>query len=144
MSVGFADVAGVDGPGRDDARDRRKQSLERRFDDVHLAAARGGAGTRDDGATLGDERGVLDEAAIRVMRIGRQHGERQSAGGERLAVALVLLERELRVRRAFARLGQSLRKVLARQPQERMREHPSDSLRPVAAQKLASKICGAA
>ena len=100
--------------------------------------------TRDDGTSLGDERGVLDEAAIRVMRIGRQHGERQSAGGERFAVALVLFEREFRVRRAFARLGQSLSKVLARQPQERMREHPSDSLRPIAAQKLASKICGAA
>ena len=42
----------------------------------------------------------------------------EPAGCERLAVALVLYERELRVRRAFARLGQSLRKVLAGQPQQ--------------------------
>ena len=144
VPVGFADVAGVQRARRADARDGVKEAAQCGFDDFHLAAARGGAGTRDDGAALGDERRVLDEAAVRVARIGGQDRERQSAGGERLAIALVLFERELRIRGARARLGESLRKVLARQPQECVRQHDLDSLRGVALQNGASDPCGRA
>ena len=90
MPVGFADVAGIHRARGRDPRDRRKQALEGRLDQVHLAAARGRAGARDDRAAIGDEGGVLDEAAVRVPRICGQDREREPAARERLAVALVL------------------------------------------------------
>ena len=90
MPVRLADVAGVHRARGRDARDRRKQALQRRLDQVHLAAARGCARAGEDGAAIGDERGVLDEAAVRMPGIRRQDREREAAVRERLAVALVL------------------------------------------------------
>ena len=100
-----------------------KAGLERRFDRVHFAASRRRAGAGQDRAARGEERGVLDEAAVGVARVRRQHGERDARGLERRAVVLVLDEREFRVRRAFTRLGQSLRKVFAGQPEQCVGEY---------------------
>ena len=90
MPVRLADVAGIHRARGRDARDRRKQAFQGRLDQVHLAAARGCAGAREDCAAIGDECGVLDEAAVRMSGIRGQDRERKPAARERLAVALVL------------------------------------------------------
>jgi hypothetical protein len=144
MPVRLADVAGIHRARGFDPRNRRKQAFQGRLDKVHLAAARRRAGARDDCAAVGDEGGVLDEAAVRVPGIRRQDRERKSAVIERLAVALVLQGRPLRIRRAFARLGQSLGKIVAGQAKQGVREHAGNSLGVVALQNDASEFSFAA
>ena len=128
MAVRFANVARVDGAGGQDSGNLREKTLERRLDDLDFAASLGRAWAHDDRAALGEERRVLDKAAIGMARVDRQHREREAAGGERLAVALVLLERDFRVRRAFAGLGEPGRKVVAGESQKGMRQHGFASL----------------
>ena len=90
MPVRFADVTGIHRPRGRDPRDRRKETLEGCLDQVHLASARGRARARDDGAAVGDDRGVLDEAAVRMPGVRGQDREREPAAAERFAVALML------------------------------------------------------
>ena len=123
MPVRLAHVAGIHRAGCANARDVGEKTLERRLDDIHFAAPRGRAGTRDDRAALRHERRVLDEAAVGMSGIRGQHGEREAAVRERFAIGAVLFERELGIRRAFARLGQAGGKVRTGQSKQCVGQH---------------------
>ena len=90
MPVGFADIAGIHRAGAairgiDENRPLRAASIR------STSPRREGApGRVTDCAAIGDERGVLDEASVRVPRICGQDRQREPAVRERFAVALVL------------------------------------------------------
>ena len=98
MAVGFADVAAVERAGRFDAFEIRIVAAQGLVDRDDLALPAVGAGPRDHYRIRQQHRGVLDEGAVGITRVGRQHRQFQPAIAQDGAITLVL-HHHLRQRR---------------------------------------------
>ena len=81
---------------------------KRRGDRRHFALALRRTGNRQDRAVRHDDRRVLDEGAVGVRGIGRQHRDVEAAVAQRVAVGGVLREREVDVGAAEVDAGQAV------------------------------------
>src|SRR5918995_569902 len=122
VSVRLADVAAVQGPGREDARDLAAHRLQRRQHARHFALAGRIPGPGRDCAARRDDRDILDEAGISMRRLLGQGDQRQATGDQRIAVRAMLLARQIDVRRAFAGGRDAGGEVGAGRPDDRLRE----------------------
>src|ERR1700691_2270080 len=98
MIVHLAYIAAIDCSWRFNPlklRPERTQRFDHRLDFTYTSSC---AGSRCNRYSFRNDEGVLDESAVRVVRVGRHHDHFNSARRQRAAVRGMLLERLAKIR----------------------------------------------
>ena len=130
MFIGLADVPAIDSPGRLDLLELRPELTQRGRDHRHFAHARRSAGPRRNGHALRKHSRILDEGAVGKALIGGQRRDFQTAGAQRVAIAVMLCAGLADVRPALDRRAQAVCVRLTWNPHDGSRKsHAWHSLR---------------